>query len=196
MYGPNPQEIEISSTVRSHHWTQIQLSFFFTISFSWFIAVQDMLVGRALSTQPIVNAPKTWPCTQPSSRCTQPRLFVVTSKRVYKSSFLQALTLPSACLTIHENNALTTIVIVTHECPEYACFGAEPMRSRTAILYVTCPVVCCTMLGCVRVGSVVWRVIRDSIDSIRLRGADLANILLCFIKAARYTKAWWIIKWD
>ena len=42
---------------------------------------------------------------------------------------LQSLTLPSVCLTITENNALATIVLVTHKCPKFACFGAETMRS-------------------------------------------------------------------
>ena len=51
----------------------------------------------------------------------------------------------------------------TFECKKSACFGAESTRSRTASLSSTCPVVCCAMLGCVQVGSVVWRVTRVSV---------------------------------
>ena len=80
---------------------------------------------------------------------------------------LQLLVLPDVCLTITENNALTTIVpqsCDTFKCTNSACFGAESTRSRTAILSATCPVVCCAMLGCVQFGSVVWRVTRAIIN--------------------------------
>ena len=79
---------------------------------------------------------------------------------------LQLLVLPDVCLTITENNALTTIVPVTHlnARTPLQCFGAESTRSRTAILSATWPVVCCAMLGCVQFGSVVWRVTRAIIN--------------------------------
>ena len=102
-----------------------------------FIAAPDLLFGRALSTHPSITAPKTRMCTHPRSLCTQPRLFVLTIKRVYNPLFcvvffylclrisFQLLALPRVCLDITENNALTNTVPVTHKCTKHACSAAE-----------------------------------------------------------------------
>ena len=63
---------------------------------------------------------------------------------------LPSLALPNVCLTITENNALRTIVQLTHKWPKYDCLGAESMRPRTAILSATGPVADKMAAGCVQ----------------------------------------------
>ena len=65
----------------------------------------------------------------------------------------------------------------TFKCTKSACFGAESTRSRTAILSAICPVVCCAMLSCVQVDSVVCRVTRDVVCCIC---CILGDILRCW----------------
>ena len=74
----------------------------------------------------------------------------------------------------------------TFKCTKSACFGAESTRSRTAIMSATCPVVCCAMLGCVQVGSVVWRVTRDNPSFVfhfplKLFNSELAFFILIIL---------------
>ena len=69
----------------------------------------------------------------------------------------------------------------TFKCTKSACFGAESTRSRTAILSATCPVVCCAMLGCEQVGSVVWRVTSVHIEINISRTQSVMKILPWFL---------------
>ena len=99
--------------------------------------------------------------------------------------YLQLLALPNVCLAITENNSLTTVVPMTHKCTKYTCFGAKSTHLFVIILSATCPVVCCTVLGYVQVGSVVWGVVtRECIGYNFMTYMDYKHTDICCPKKA------------
>ena len=91
------------------------------MSSSWFYAVTDLLVGRALSPQPsIIKRAEdialhtTELALQPTGPICFDSLACLQIAFLTFEYSLQLLVLPNVCLTITENNALTTIVPVTH----------------------------------------------------------------------------------
>ena len=87
----------------------------------------------------------------------------VFTNRVFNLRIFAAVISFAQCLSHHHRKQCfdNDCSCDTYKCTNSACFGSESMRSRSAILSATCPVVCCAMLGCVQFGSVVWRVTRE-----------------------------------
>ena len=145
------------------------VEFFCTISCSWFIAVLDLLFyWSCTEQQPSINEPKTRPCTTELALHTA-AVYLFWQSNAFTNPvfrlriFFLVIGLSQRMSHYPRKQYFDNDSSFNNTCTKYAWFGAESKRSRAAILSKTCPVVCGTMLGCVQVDSVVWKVIRADV---------------------------------